>query len=232
MVKLTIPTDKIRDLIGKGGSNIQQLSRDHNCKIDVNEAGEVTISSSDAKGLEDAKRKIAALMTDILVDKVYNGTVQQILDFGVVIELIAGTGKTGLLHISEISSERVNNIRDYLTEGLAINVKVVQKDEAKNRVRLSMKDIEQPQALKDYMIEKAQNPSEEKPREQREYREPREYKDREPREQREYKDREPREQKEYKDREPREQKEYKDREPREHKENKAGNDLFKELSDH
>jgi predicted RNA-binding protein with RPS1 domain len=88
------------------------------------------------------------------VGKVYTGVVQQILDFGAVVELIPGTGKTGLLHISEISKERIRNIKSYLDQGVTVNVKVVQKDEEKNRIRLSMKDVEQPASLREY-IEKA-----------------------------------------------------------------------------
>jgi len=151
MVKISISPDKIRDLIGKGGSNIQALTKETNTKIDITEDGEVTISSTDAKGLEEAKKRILSLSIDIETGKVYEGTVLQILDFGAVIELIEGTGKTGLLHISEISKERIRNIRTYLGEGEKVNVKVVQKDEDKNRIRLSIKDIEQPLSLQKYM---------------------------------------------------------------------------------
>jgi polyribonucleotide nucleotidyltransferase len=156
MVKISVHPDKIRDLIGKGGSNIQALTKETNTKIDISENGEVTISSTDAQGLEDAKKRILALSIDIQVGETYEGTVMQILDFGAVIELIEGTGKTGLLHISEISKERIRSIRTYLGEGQKVNVKVVQKDEDKNRIRLSMKDIEQPLSLRTYIQEQMQ----------------------------------------------------------------------------
>ncbi len=151
MIKIQVPADKIRDIIGKGGSNIQALTRETGCKIDIQENGEVTISSSDASKLEEAKRRIQNIGVDIEVGKTYEGIVQQVLDFGAVVEIIPGTGKTGLLHISEISRERIRSIRSYLSEGLSICVKVLQKEEEKNRIRLSMKDIEQPAALREYI---------------------------------------------------------------------------------
>jgi len=151
MVKMNINPEKIRDLIGKGGSNIQALTRETGCKIDINESGEVTISSTNLEQLEEAKRRISGICLDVEVGKIYTGVVQQILDFGAVIELIPGTGKTGLLHISEISKERIRNIKSYVDQGVSVNVKVVQKDEEKNRIRLSMKDIEQPASLKEYI---------------------------------------------------------------------------------
>jgi polyribonucleotide nucleotidyltransferase len=157
MVKISVHPDKIRDLIGKGGSNIQALTKETNTKIDITEDGEVTISSTDAKGLEEAKKRILSLSIEIETGKIYTGTVMQILDFGAVIELVEGTGKTGLLHISEISKERIRNIRIYLGEGQKVNVKVVQKDEDKNRIRLSMKDIEQPLSLQTYMQEQVEH---------------------------------------------------------------------------
>jgi len=151
MLRLQIPVEKIRDIIGKGGSNIQALSRETGCKIDVQENGEIIISSSDLAKLEEARARIQNTAFDIEVGKVYTGVVQQILDFGVVVEIIPGTGKTGLLHISEISRERIRSIRSYVTEGLSINVKVLQKEEEKNRIRLSMKEIDQPEALREYI---------------------------------------------------------------------------------
>jgi polyribonucleotide nucleotidyltransferase len=151
MVKIMIHPDKIRDLIGKGGANIQALTKETNTKIDITEDGEVTISSTDAKGLAEAQKRINFLSVEIEVGKVYEGRVQQILDFGAVVEIIEGTGKTGLLHISEISQERIRSITTYIGVGERVNVIVVQKDEEKNRVRLSMKDVEQPDSLQEYM---------------------------------------------------------------------------------
>ncbi len=169
MVKINVHPDKIRDLIGKGGSNIQALTKETNTKIDISETGEVTISSTDAQGLEDAKKRILALSIDIQVGETYEGTVMQILDFGAVIELVEGTGKTGLLHISEISKERIRSIRTYVGEGQKVNVKVVQKDEDKNRIRLSMKDIEQPLSLKAYIQEQAEKEQIQIPEQQQQY---------------------------------------------------------------
>ncbi len=151
LVKITINPDKIRDLIGKGGSNIQALTKETNTKIDITEDGEITISSNDMQSIEEAKKRILASTLDIQTGKIYTGTVMQILDFGAVIELVEGTGKTGLLHISEISKDRIRNIRIYLGEGQKVNVRVVQKDEDKNKIRLTMKDVEQPESLREYM---------------------------------------------------------------------------------
>jgi polyribonucleotide nucleotidyltransferase len=193
MVKMNINPEKIRDLIGKGGSNIQALTRETGCKIDINESGEVTISSTNLEQLEEAKRRIDGVCLDVEVGKIYTGIVQQILDFGAVVELIPGTGKTGLLHISEISKERIRNIKSYVDQGVTVNVKVVQKDEEKNRIRLSMKDIEQPASLREYIKKAALGENaEDSEFEQREQREPREQRDsREYREPRETRERDP-----------------------------------------
>ncbi len=135
---IRIPTDKIRDVIGKGGSVIRALTEETGATIDISEDGIIMISSTRSDALEEAKRRIEALTLEIEVGQVYTGTVLKLMDFGAIVNLLPG--RAGLLHISEISHQRVEKVSDYLKEGASIRVKVIQKDE-KNRFRLSAKAV-------------------------------------------------------------------------------------------
>ena len=136
MVSFKIDTDKIRDVIGKGGATIRALTEETGTMINVEDDGTVTISSPDMARVEEARRRIETITAKIEVGQIYEGTVQRLLDFGAIVQLLPG--KDGLLHISQIANERVNQVSDYLKEGQKVRVKVIEADE-KGRVRLSMK---------------------------------------------------------------------------------------------
>lgn len=138
MITVKINPEKIRDVIGKGGSVIRGLVEETGCKIDVEEDGTVTISSADTAKAEEAKRRIEEIAAEVEVGQIYEGTVTHILDFGAIVQLLPG--KDGLLHISQIANVHVDKVTDYLKEGQKVRVKVIEADE-KGRVRLSMKAL-------------------------------------------------------------------------------------------
>ncbi|WP_332826346.1 polyribonucleotide nucleotidyltransferase [Ramlibacter sp.] len=158
---MKINPEKIRDVIGKGGSVIRALTEETGTQIDIGEDGTITIASTDPEKAEMAKKRIEQITAEVEIGKVYEGPITKILDFGALVNLLPG--KDGLLHISQIAHERVEKVTDYLSEGQVVKVKVLETDE-KGRVKLSMKAlIDRPEGM-------------EEPR-----REPREYREREPR---------------------------------------------------
>src|SRR5260364_345780 len=138
MITIRIPTDKIRDVIGKGGSVIRALTEETGATIDISEDGSITISSARSEAIEAARRRIEELTLEVEVGQVYTGTVSKLMDFGAIVNLLPG--RDGLLHISEITHQRVEKVSDHLKEGALIRVKVIQKDK-KNRIRLSAKAV-------------------------------------------------------------------------------------------
>ena len=145
MITVKINPEKIRDVIGKGGSVIRGLVEETGCKIDVEEDGTVTISSADTAKAEEAKRRIEEIAAEVEVGQIYEGTVTRILDFGAIVQpygcfVEIMPGKDGLLHISQIANVHVDKVTDYLKEGQKVRVKVIEADE-KGRVRLSMKAL-------------------------------------------------------------------------------------------
>jgi polyribonucleotide nucleotidyltransferase len=136
MIRIKINPEKIRDVIGKGGAVIRALTEETGTQIDIEDDGNITIASVDQERGREAERRILELTADVEVGKVYDGTVLRLLDFGAIVQLLPG--RDGLLHISQIANERVNQVSDYLKEGQAVKVKVIEADE-KGRVRLSMK---------------------------------------------------------------------------------------------
>ena len=140
IITITVAKDKIRDVIGKGGATIRSLTEVTGAQIDINDDGIVTIASVDQSSGQMAKEKIELLTADVEKDKIYEGRVSKIMDFGAFVTILPG--KDGLVHISEISKERVEKVTDVLTEGQIINVKVIEIDK-QNRIRLSMKAIEE-----------------------------------------------------------------------------------------
>jgi polyribonucleotide nucleotidyltransferase len=135
---MKINPEKIRDVIGKGGSVIRALTEETGTQINIDEDGTITIASTDPAKAEEAKRRIAQITAEVEIGKVYEGPVTKILDFGALINLLPG--KDGLLHISQIAHERVEKVTDYLSEGQIVKVKVLETDE-KGRVKLSMKAL-------------------------------------------------------------------------------------------
>ncbi|BBL34272.1 polyribonucleotide nucleotidyltransferase [Nitrosomonas stercoris] len=138
IIKFKINPEKIRDVIGKGGSVIRTLTEETGTTIDISDDGLVTIASVNSEGSAQAKRRIEDITADVEVGRIYEGTVLKLLDFGAIVSILPG--KDGLLHISQIANERVENVTDYLKEGQTIQVKVLEADD-KGRLRLSMKAI-------------------------------------------------------------------------------------------
>jgi polyribonucleotide nucleotidyltransferase len=136
LITMKINPEKIRDVIGKGGAVIRALTEETGTVIDINDDGTVTIASVSAEAGALAKKRIEDITAEVEVGKIYEGTVLRLLDFGAIVQILPG--KDGLLHISQIANERVNQVSDYLKEGQAVRVKVLEADE-KGRVRLSMK---------------------------------------------------------------------------------------------
>ena len=135
---MKINPEKIRDVIGKGGSVIRALTEETGTQINIDEDGTITIASADPAKAEEAKRRIEQITAEVEIGKVYEGPVTKILDFGALINLLPG--KDGLLHISQIAHERVEKVSDYLSEGQIVKVKVMETDE-KGRIKLSMKAL-------------------------------------------------------------------------------------------
>jgi polyribonucleotide nucleotidyltransferase len=138
LITLKINPEKIRDVIGKGGAVIRALTEETGTQIDISDDGIVTIASVDAAKGEEAKRRIEEITMEVEVGAVYDGTVLKLLDFGAIVSVLPG--KDGLLHISQISHERVKAVADVLKEGQKVRVKVIEADD-KGRLRLSMKAL-------------------------------------------------------------------------------------------
>ena len=135
---MKINPEKIRDVIGKGGSTIRALTEETGCTIDIGEDGTITIASTDADKAAHAKKRIEEITAEVEVGKIYEGPITKILDFGALVNLLPG--KDGLLHISQIAHQRVEKVTDFLSEGQIVRVKVLETDE-KGRVKLSMKAL-------------------------------------------------------------------------------------------
>jgi len=139
-----IPTDKIRDLIGKGGATIRGIIEQTGAKIDVDDTGKVSVASSDADGLKKALEIIGNITAVPEIGKVYLGKVVRLAEFGAFVELFPGTD--GLLHISEIAEHRVKEVKDELREGDQVMVKVLAIEG--NRIKLSRKALIREQKAK------------------------------------------------------------------------------------
>lgn len=139
MKTIKIDQDKIRDVIGKGGATIRGLCEETGASIDIEDDGTVRVYADDKAAAELAEAKILEITAEAEVGAIYEGKVERIVDFGAFINILPG--KDGLLHISQISSERVEKVTDYLEEGQTVKVKVLDVD-ARGRIKLSMKDME------------------------------------------------------------------------------------------
>jgi len=138
IVTFKIPVDKIRDVIGKGGSTIRQITEETGATIDIADDGTIKIASVDNAAGQAARSRVEAITADVEVGEVYEGRVQKLMDFGAFVNILPG--KDGLVHISQISHERVENVSDKLTEGDMVKVKVLEVDK-QGRIRLSMKAV-------------------------------------------------------------------------------------------
>lgn len=137
---LKINPDKIRDVIGKGGAVIRSLTEETGTTIDIDDEGNVKIYSNDKSASDLARTRIESLTEEIEVGRIYEGTVAKIMDFGAFVNILPG--KDGLVHISQISNERVENVTDKLSEGDLVKVIVLEIDR-QGRVRLSMKAVDE-----------------------------------------------------------------------------------------
>ena len=139
---MKINADKIRDVIGKGGATIRQLTEETGTTIEIEDDGTVKIAATDGQQAQDAIDRIKAITAEIEVGAIYTGKVVRIVDFGAFVNVLPG--KDGLVHISQISEERVNAVTDVLSEGQEVTVKVLEVDR-QGRVRLSIKEaVEKP----------------------------------------------------------------------------------------
>ena len=140
---MKVNPEKIRDVIGKGGATIRQLTEETGTTIDISDDGTVTIASADADKAAEARRRIEEITAEVEIGKIYEGPVVKVLDFGALVNVLPG--KDGLLHISQIAHERVEKVSDYLKEGQVVRVKALETDD-KGRIKLSMKAlIERPE---------------------------------------------------------------------------------------
>jgi len=137
---IKIPSDKIRDVIGKGGATIRSLCDETGTSIDIDDDGTVKIAAVDQVGADEAKRRIEQITTDVEVGNIYEGKVVKLMDFGAFVNILPG--RDGLVHISQISQERVERVSDELTEGEMVRVKVLEVDR-QGRIRLSIKAIQE-----------------------------------------------------------------------------------------
>ena len=134
-----IDPEKIRDVIGKGGAVIRSITEETGASIDIDQDGTVKVASVDGCSGREAVERIELITADVEVGKIYNGKVARLMDFGAFVTILPG--KDGLVHISQISNERVEKVSDKLTEGDEVKVKVLEVDR-QGRVRLSMKEVD------------------------------------------------------------------------------------------
>jgi polyribonucleotide nucleotidyltransferase len=139
IITIRINPEKIRDVIGKGGITIRAITEETGASIDITDDGVVKIASVDFAAGQEAKRRIEEITSDVEVGRVYEGRVAKLMDFGAFVTILPG--RDGLVHISQISNERVQKVSDNLSEGDIIKVKVLEVDK-QGRIRLSMKAVD------------------------------------------------------------------------------------------
>jgi polyribonucleotide nucleotidyltransferase len=140
LLTIKIHPDKIREVIGKGGSTIQAITKETGTQIDIQDDGTIVIASVNAIAAQAAKARIEQITSDVEPGRIYEGKVAKIMDFGAFVTILPG--KDGLVHVSQISSERVEKVGDKLKEGDVVKVKVLEVDK-QGRIRLSMKAVEE-----------------------------------------------------------------------------------------
>ena len=156
MVTIKVEADKVRDVIGKGGSTIRGITEETGASIDIEDDGSITIFGEDADSRDAAVAMIEAITKEAEVGQIYNGKVVKIADFGAFVNILPG--KDGLVHISQIAKERVERVTDYLTEGQEVKVLVLDVD--RGRIKLSMKELledDAPQVVEE--VEEADEPN-------------------------------------------------------------------------
>jgi polyribonucleotide nucleotidyltransferase len=144
LLTMKIHPDKIREVIGKGGSVIQAITKETGTQIDIQDDGTIVIASVNAAAAQAAKERIESITSDVEPGRIYEGKVAKIMDFGAFVTI--APGKDGLVHVSQISNERVEKVSDKLKEGDVVKVKVLEVDK-QGRIRLSMKAVEEGEGL-------------------------------------------------------------------------------------
>jgi len=139
IMSFKIDPEKIRDVIGKGGAVIRAMTEETGATIDIDNDGTIRIASVDGESGREARRRIELITADVEVGRIYDGKVARLMDFGAFVTILPG--KDGLVHISQISAERVEKVSDKLSEGDEVKVKVLEVDR-QGRVRLSMKEVD------------------------------------------------------------------------------------------
>jgi polyribonucleotide nucleotidyltransferase len=139
LMTIKVHPDKIRDIIGKGGVTIRAITEETGTTIDIESDGTVKIASVSGAAGREALRRVELITADVEVGTVYEGKVARLMDFGAFVTILPG--RDGLVHISQISNERVERVSDKLKEGDSVRVKVLEVDR-QGRVRLSMKDVD------------------------------------------------------------------------------------------
>ena len=137
MVTIKVDSDKVRDVIGKGGATIRGITEETGASVDIEDDGTITIFGEDADSRDAAVAMIEGITAEAEVGQIYTGKVVKIADFGAFVNILPG--KDGLVHISQIAKERVEKVTDYLSEGQEVNVKVLDVD--RGRIKLSMKEL-------------------------------------------------------------------------------------------
>jgi polyribonucleotide nucleotidyltransferase len=138
LLTIKIHPDKIREVIGKGGATIRSITEETGCTIDINDDGTVIVASVNREAAEAAKKRIEQIFSDVEPGRIYVGKVAKLMDFGAFVTIMPG--KDGLVHVSQISDERVEKVSDKLHEGDMVKVKVLEVDK-QGRIRLSMKAV-------------------------------------------------------------------------------------------
>ena len=138
MTTLKVDQDKIRDIIGKGGATIRQITEESGATVDIDDDGTVKVFGQNAAARDAAIEMIQSITAEAEVGAIYTGKVARIVDFGAFVTILPG--KDGLVHISQIAEERVENVADYLSEGQEVQVKVLDVDQ-RGRIKLSMREV-------------------------------------------------------------------------------------------
>lgn len=144
LLTMRIHPDKIREVIGKGGSVIRSITEETGTTIDITDDGTIVIASVNRAAAEEAKKRIEMIVSDVEPGRIYEGKVAKLMDFGAFVTILPG--KDGLVHVSQISNERVEKVSDKLKEGDIVKVKVLEVDK-QGRIRLSMKAVEEGEGI-------------------------------------------------------------------------------------
>jgi polyribonucleotide nucleotidyltransferase len=167
LITMKIPTDKIRDVIGPGGKVIRGIIEQTGVKIDVQDDGTVTIASADETAAKKAQQIIEGITAQAEKGRTYLGKVHRIAEYGAFVEILPGT--VGLLHVSEMAPYRVHEVRDLVTEGQELMVRVIEIGDD-GKIRLSHKEFAQATPPPGYNENRPERPRQEGEREQREHR--------------------------------------------------------------